>query len=141
MTRRRLRKVGAGALCVLLGLGLLVLVPGLGLGLLLIAGSERTIYKRATSPDRWNEARVQFDDAGAISGFERLVFVKHAWNPSDAPLLSCRALWGHGQAKIDVHWIDSSTLLIRHHVSPEKCGFCRQALWDHKNRDRAFLTL
>jgi len=95
------------------------LIPGLVLGLMLVAGSERTIYKRAKSPDGWHEARVQFDDGGAISGFERLVFVKHAWNRSDAPLLSCRAFWGHGQAKIDLRWIDSSTLLIRHHVAPK----------------------
>jgi hypothetical protein len=110
---------------------------------MLIAGSERTIYERAKSPDGWNEARVQFDDGGAISGFERLVFVKHTWNPSDAPLLSCRAFWGHGQAAIDLQWVDSSTLLIRHHVAPRNiaavakhCGSVRietQAVLPYEN--------
>lgn len=120
----------AGVLgCGILFVGGLLLLPGLFLGLLLIAGSERTIYQRVVSPDGWHEARVQFDDGGAISGFERLVFVKHTWNVSDAPLLSCRAFWGHGQAKINLRWVDSSTLLIAHHVAPkniaatsEKCG-------------------
>jgi hypothetical protein len=84
------------------------------LGGLLIAGSERTIYERATSPDGWHEARVQFDDGGAISSFSRLVFIKHHWNPSDEPLLSCRAFWGEGEEAVHLRWLDSSTLLIRH---------------------------
>lgn len=93
--------------------------PGLLLGAMLIAGSERTVYERIKSPDGWSEARVQFDDGGALSGFERIVFVKHTWNLSDTPLLSCRAFWGHGEARIDLRWLDPSTLLIRHHVAPE----------------------
>jgi hypothetical protein len=117
--RRPARDVLAGVGCILLLLVLIVLGPGLLFGAMLIAGSERTIFERVASPDGWNEARVQFDDGGAISGFERIVFVKHTWNPSDAPLLSCRAFWGHGQAKINLSWADSSTLLVRHHVAPE----------------------
>jgi hypothetical protein len=104
---------------ILLLFGFIVVSPGLLLGLMLIAGSERTIYQRVKSPDGWSQARVQFDDAGAISSFERVVFVKHAWNPSDAPLLSCRAFWGHGQAKVELRWTDSSTLVVRHHVAPK----------------------
>jgi len=67
---------------------------------LLIAGSERTIYERATTPDGWHDARVRFDDGGAISSFSRVVFVKHHWNGSDEPLLSCRAFWGHGEPAV-----------------------------------------
>lgn len=100
-------------------LGLVVISPGLLLGAMLIAGSERTVYERVKSPDGRYEARVQFDDGGAISGFERVVLVKRVWNPSDAPLLSCRAFWGHGQARVDLHWLDPSTLLVRHHFAPE----------------------
>ena len=62
---------------------------------------------------------MQFDDGGALSGFERLVFIKGWWNPSDAPLLSCRAFWGHGQAEIKLRWKDTTTLVIEHHVAPE----------------------
>ena len=104
------------------GIGCLALfvvgAPGLLLGGLLIAGSQRTIYQRATSPDGWHEARVQFDDGGAISGFSRLVFLKHSWNFSDEPLLSCRAFWGDGQAIVRLSWVDSNTLLVEHHFAP-----------------------
>jgi hypothetical protein len=112
-------KIGCKIGCIALAVLLVVASPVLMLPIMLIAGSERTIYERANSTDNWHEARVQFDDGGAISGFERLVFVKHAWNFSDAPLLSCRAFWGHGEAKIHLRWIDSSTLVIEHHVAPK----------------------
>jgi hypothetical protein len=57
---------------------------------------------------------VQFDDAGAISSFSRLVFVKHRWNHSDAPLLSCRAFLGKDEAVVHLRWLDNITLLITH---------------------------
>jgi len=95
------------------------LIPGALLGILLIAGSERSVFERVKSPDGWHEARVQFDDAGALSGFARLVFVKHDWNMSDEPLLSCRAFWGEGQAKVDLKWLTDNTLLIEHHFAPD----------------------
>ena len=114
MTRNALRTIGAAIGCLgLIGLAIVV-VPGLLLGGLLIAGSERTIYERATSPDGWHDARVQFDDGGAISSFARVVFIKHHWNRSDTPLLSCRAFWGRGEEAVHLRWLDSSTLLIRH---------------------------
>jgi hypothetical protein len=96
----------------------ITLLPGLALGLALAAGSHRTVYERANSPDDWHQARVQFDDAGAVSSYARLVFVKHTWNLSDEPLLSCRAFWANGEAKVRLSWIDSSTLLIEHHFAP-----------------------
>ena len=105
--------------CVLLSVVIVILLPLLLMGGALIAGSERSVFQRAKSPDGWHEARVQFDDGGALSGFERLVLVKSAWNPSDSPMLSCRAFWGHGEAKIDLNWADSSTLVVAHHVSPK----------------------
>ena len=106
---------------------LVVLVPGLVLGGLLIAGSERTIFERTTSPDGWHDARVQFDDGGALSSFSRLVFVKHHWNRSDEPLLSCRAFWGDGEAAVHLRWLNSSTLLIRHSFPASDV----QAMADH----------
>jgi len=81
---------------------------------LMNAGSARTVYQRTVSPDGWNEARVQFDDAGALSDFSRLVFVKPRWNYSDEPLLSCRAFWGEGEQLVQVRWLNSHTLLIAH---------------------------
>lgn len=120
--------------CLILFVAFLLISPGLFLGAMLIAGSERTIYERVESPDGSHEARVQFDDGGALSGFERLVFVKSTWNPSDEPLLSCRAFWGHGQADINLRWLDDSTLLVEHHVAPDnvahvatECGSVRIA--------------
>ena len=102
-------------------LAILVIVgPGLLLGGMLIAGSERTIYQREKSPNGWREARVQFDDGGAISSFSRLVFVKPSWNFSDQPLLSCRAFFGDGEAKVRVVWKDNNTLLIAHHFAPDR---------------------
>ena len=93
--------------------------PGLIFGMMLIAGSERTIYERASSPDGWHEARVQFDDAGAVSSFSRLVFLKHRWNPSDAPLLSCRALYANGEPPIRLRWQDNTTLIILYQFAPQ----------------------
>jgi hypothetical protein len=87
--------------------------------MLFSGGSERNIFQREKSPDGWHEARVQFDDAGAVSGFSRLVFIKHTWNSSDEPLMSCRAFWGDGEADVKLAWIDSSTLLIQHHFAPQ----------------------
>jgi hypothetical protein len=99
----------------ILAVGFVVLVcPPLLLAIALIAGSQRTIFERAVSPDGFREARVQFDDAGAISSFDRMVFVKSRWNPSDEPLLSCRAFWADGEEVVHVHWLDSRTLEIRH---------------------------
>ena len=108
-----------GVGCVLLSVVIVILLPVLLLGGALIAGSERSVFQRVKSPDGWQEARVQFDDGGAVSGFERLVLVKNAWNPSDSPMLSCRAFWGHGEAQIDLKWQDSSTLVVAHHVAPK----------------------
>ena len=106
---------------------MVVFGPGLLLGGLLIAGSERTIFERATSPDGWHDARVQFDDGGAISSFSLLVFVKRRCNPSDQPLLSCRAFWGEGEEAVHLRWLNSSTLLIRHAFRPADV----QATADH----------
>ena len=92
---------------------------GLLLGGMLILASERNVYERVKSPDGWHEARVQFDDGGAVSSFERLVFVKGRFNPSDEPLASCRAFLGHGEAKISLSWQNNNMLLIQHHVAPE----------------------
>jgi hypothetical protein len=97
-----------------------ILAPGLFLGGLFVAGSTRTIYEREKSPDGWREARVQFDDGGAISRFSRLVFVKPSWNFSDEPLLSCRAFYGDGEAKVRLVWKDSHTLLVIHHFAPDR---------------------
>ena len=119
MTASQFRKVWLGIVCSGIGcVGLLACLvafePGLLLGALFVAGSKRTIYERAISPDGWHDARVQFDDAGAISDYARSVFVKHSWNFSDAPLLSCRAFWGDGEAAVHLRWLDDSTLLITH---------------------------
>jgi hypothetical protein len=98
----------------LIAVVVVVLGPGLLLGAALIFGSVRTISERASSLDGWNEARVQFDDGGAVSTFDRLVFVKSRWNPSDEPLLSCRAFWGEGEAAVHLRWLNNTTLLIQH---------------------------
>ena len=124
MDRERLRKIGFGLGC--LGL-FVVFAPGILLFALLAEGSERTVYERKTSPDGWHDARVQFDDAGAISTFSRLVFVKHRSNLSDEPLLSCRAFWGEGEEAVHLRWLDDSTLLILHKF-PQKDI---QAIADH----------
>ena len=108
---RLLLRVAGAALVVVV---VVVLVPGLLLGGLLVLGSVRTIYERAGSSNGWNEARVQFDDGGAVSSFSRLVFVKSRLNPSDEPLLSCRAFWGEGEAAVHLRWLDEQRLLIRH---------------------------
>jgi hypothetical protein len=95
------------------------LAPATLLGMAMAFGSERTVFERATSPSGWREARVQFDDAGAVSGFSRLVFVKPRWNVSDAPLLSCRAFWADGEEAVHLRWLDSRTLLIEHAFAPD----------------------
>jgi hypothetical protein len=105
------------------------------LGILLSGGSERTIYQRTTSPDGWHEARVQFDDGGAISSFSRLVFVKHRWNGSDEPLLSCRAFWGEGERTVHLRWLDNDTLLIEHGFFSEEV----EAVEDHCGSVRIML--
>ena len=94
--------------------GLLSLSPVFLFGLAFVLGSERTVYERSPSPSGWREARVQFDDAGALSEFERVVFIKDRWNPSDAPLLSCRAFEADGEGAVHLKWLDDRTLLIRH---------------------------
>lgn len=111
MGPRNLIRVAGAAL---VGVVVVVLGPYLLLAGALILGSVRTIFERAGSPDGWNEARVQFDDAGAVSSFSRLVFVKSRWNPSDEPLLSCRAFWGDGEAAVHLRWLNDRTLLIQH---------------------------
>ncbi|MEO5865908.1 MAG: hypothetical protein ABIQ19_02225 [Sphingomonas sp.] len=100
-------------LATILGLVLAFVVGPIVLFTLALAGgSSRTIYERSISPDGWHDARVQFDDAGALSSFSRLVFVKHHWNTSDEPLLSCRAFWADGEQPVHLRWLDSDTLLI-----------------------------
>ena len=118
MNNKRVAATVGAVGCFALAAGSVLLMLGLLLGVLLIAGSERTVYERAKSPDGWHEARVQFDDAGAVSRFARLVFIKHSWNLSDEPLLSCRAFWGDGEAEVHLKWLDDSTLLIEHHFAP-----------------------
>lgn len=106
---------GAGIIgCGVLLLAVIFFAPGLFLGIALIGGSQRTVYQRAVSPDGWHEARVQFDDGGAVSGFDRIVLVKHRWNLSDEPLLSCRAFLADGEAPVHLRWPNSSTLLVEH---------------------------
>jgi hypothetical protein len=129
MDRKTVRNIGKVAGCLALLACTVMLAPVLLLGGLLIAGSERTIYERIVSPDGRHDARVQFDNGGAVSSFSRLVFVKHRWNRSDEPLLSCRAFWGDGEAAVHLRWLDSSTLLIRHsfpadavEASADHCG-------------------
>lgn len=113
MSKRDMRWVAwLGAIA--LALGLTVVLPGVLLGVALIAGSQRTVFERAESPDGQKEARVQFDDAGAISSVDRIVFVKDRWNPSDEPLFSCRAFWADGENAIHLRWADNRTLEIRH---------------------------
>jgi hypothetical protein len=96
----------------------LILGPGSLLGFFLIFGSQRTIFERALSPDALHEARVQFDDAGALSTFDRMVFLKSRWNPSDAPLLSCRAFWAEGVGIVHLRWLNRHELLIQHDFPP-----------------------
>ena len=126
------RGLALAAAVAVVALGAIIVVPGLLLGIALSLGSQRTVFARVTSPDGWNEARVQFDDAGAVSSFDRIVFVKNRWNPSDEPLLSCRAFWADGEDSVHLRWLDQHTLLIRHAfpsqaieaVAP-KCGAVR----------------
>lgn len=102
-------------------IALILLIVGflVAMTMLFSGWSQRTIYQRAKSPDGWHEARVQFDDAGALSDFSRLVFVKHTWNGGDEPLMSCRAFWGNGEADVKLSWADNNTLVIRHHFAPQ----------------------
>jgi hypothetical protein len=85
---------------------------------MLVAGSQRTIYARAVSPDGAREARVQFDDAGAATAYQRIVFVKRRWIPSDSPWLSCEAFAAQGEAAVQLRWRDDRTLLIQHGFAP-----------------------
>lgn len=119
----------AGIGCLVL---LVILAPGMLLGTLFWLGAERTVFERARSPDGWREARVQFDDAGAITGFARVVFVRSRLVPLDTPWLSCRAFWGSGEAPVRLSWPDNRTLLVRHGFSAdqvedvaERCGSIR----------------
>lgn len=108
------------AIVILVGSVCLAIIgPGLLLGAMLILDSHRTVFERVASSDKWREARVQFDDAGAVSSFSRLVFVKHRWNFSDEPLLSCRAFWAEGEEAVHLHWLDNHTLLIQHAFPPK----------------------
>ena len=104
--------------------GLIVLalpiLGGLLLGGLFWLGSERTIYQRVKAPGGWTEARVQFDDGGAMTGWNKIVFVRPSWLVLDNPWLSCRAFFGDGTDHIRLAWRDNSTLLIRHGFAPEK---------------------
>jgi hypothetical protein len=117
MNGKLIGKIAGGVGCLAIVALLILLGPGILLGIALSAGAERTIYERAVSPDGWHDARVQFDDAGAVSSFSRLVFVKHHWNRSDDPLLSCRAFWADGEAPVHLRWLDNRTLLIQHGFS------------------------
>lgn len=129
MNGKLIGKITAGVGCLAV-IGVVVLLgPGVLLGIALSVGAQRTIYGRAVSPDGWHDARVQFDDAGAVSSFSRLVFVKHHWNQSDEPLLSCRAFWAEGEAPVHLRWLDNRTLLIQHGFSAsdvqataDRCG-------------------
>jgi hypothetical protein len=110
-----------GRVAAIIGVLIVVFVigPALLFGLLLTAGTQRTVFERSLSPDGWTEARVQFDDAGAVSTFSRLVFVKSRWNPSDQPLLSCRAFFAQGEEAVHLRWSNRQTLLIQHGFSPQ----------------------
>jgi hypothetical protein len=137
MKRKTPRAIGAGIGVLVLLAYLFLTGPGFLLVGLLIAGSERTISERATSPDGRYDARIQSDAAGAVSSPSRLVFVKYRWNPSDEPLLSCRAFSGRGDAPVHLQWLDSGTLLIRHsfpatdvQIAADHCGPIRVIVED-----------
>lgn len=103
----------------LFSIGLVIISPGLLLGIALSLGEQRTVFERSVSPNDQREARVQFDDGGAISGFDRIVFIKSRWNPSDEPLLSCRAFWADGEAAVHLRWLNDQTLEVQHAFRPE----------------------
>ncbi len=105
----------AGATALLIALP--PILESIASGSLFSAGSVRTIYERASSPDGAYEARVQFDDGGAVSRFSRLVFIKPHTLSSDEPSLSCRAFWGDGQAAVHLRWLGDRILVI-HHAFP-----------------------
>jgi hypothetical protein len=119
--RRRPFWIAAASGIVALGViaATLVAVPGLLLAVAFWIGSERTVFAREVSPDGWNEARVQFDDCGAPCSFDRIVLVKSRLNPSDEPLLSCRAFLAEGEANVRLRWLDDRTLLIQHAFPPD----------------------
>jgi hypothetical protein len=133
---RRLRQWCNIALKAFWGLGclagtaaLVIGGPGLIFGLLLWMASERTLYTRASSPDRSHEARVQFDDCGAPCGWAKAVFIKSRWMPSDSPLFSCAAFWGDGTNRIRLDWCSNSQLIVHHgfqqrgsYDAPKACG-------------------
>ncbi len=93
--------------------------PAVFLGMMFAANAEKTVLQREVSPDGWKEARVQHVDAGAISGYDRQVYVKSSWNPSEWAWLNCRAFWGEGTADVELQWLDDTTLQIDHHFSPK----------------------
>jgi hypothetical protein len=105
--------------CIGLTILSLPLFGGLLLGTAFWLGSQRTIYQRVESPDGKYEARVQFDDAGAISGWAKTVFVRRAWLPLDTPWLSCPAFWGEGTDHIRLSWPDNHTLVVVHGFKPD----------------------
>ena len=76
--------------------------------------SERTIYQRVQSPDQKIEARVQFDDAGAATGWAKVVYIRPKWIPLDTPQFSCRAFWGDGTNNVKLIWTQRNELQIRH---------------------------
>ena len=96
------------------------ILGGLLLGGLFWLGSERTIYQRISSRDGRTEARVQFDDGGAMTGWSKIVLVRSRWLILDNPWLSCRAFLGDGTDHVKLTWRDDATLVIRHGFSPNK---------------------
>lgn len=115
---RVLGKFAAGLGCLAIILIMIVGGPALLFGLMLWSASERTVYSRQASPDGRLEARVQFDDCGAPCGWEKVVFIKRRWMPSDTPLASCRAFLGDGADGIRLEWQEDRTLLVRHGFRP-----------------------
>lgn len=114
-----LSKVAAGLGCMAIILIMVVGGPALLFGLMLWSASERTVFSRHVSPDGRLEARVQFDDCGALCGWEKAVFIKNRWMPSDTPLASCLAFLGDGTGQVRLEWERDRTLLIRHGFLPE----------------------
>ncbi|MET3438889.1 hypothetical protein [Sphingomonas sp. 1185] len=92
---------------------------GLLLGGMLWLASERTIYGRSLSPDKWHEARAQFDDCGAPCGWSKAVYVKQWWLPGTSPWFSCRAFVGDGTSKVRLAWLSNDKLLISHGFSSD----------------------
>jgi len=82
---------------------------------------------------------VQFDDAGAITGWSKIVLVRPAWLRLDTPWLSCRAFLGNGTDQVRLSWQDNATLMVRHGFAPDevidapqRCGQTRiLTVFDH----------